>query len=334
MELDDDLPDINGDHVPETPPNAQNGSNPPPPSFADQNDRLFDISIDDGRYRLYQTLDSNVASKVYLGFDMYTQEKLVVKYFDTTNEDYEKYLPSFDIYRALLHKSIISVNSIVEGDDYIAFVMPNCREGDLYFKIHEGTKYRIDQAMYIMWDMAQAVFHIHQLGYVHGNISLENILLKDPKDDKESQKDPQKEDIPIALLTGFSHSNENRINIEDIPGFEPDFYTAPEVLTTRTLTPSTDVYALGNVFYLLLMSCQPDSEYDSTFEQHKANLLAGMLNADPAQRLTIQDVIQHPFFQRHLEHIGKSEFDVELSIRIGTINSALKEADQYLDDFP
>ena len=322
----DHPPEVSGDTVPTMPGTGGNsGENEAArasPAGTESNERLFDITIENGRYHLFQTVDSGVASKVYLAFDIETQKKYAVKYFDTTNQDYEKYLPSNEIYRTLSHKYIISLNLCSEGQDYIAYVMPNCAGGDLYFKLHEGTKYTIDNAMYIMWEMVQAVFYIHQRGYVHGNICLENILLETESDEK-----------PIAYLSGFSRCNANNIPIDEIPGFEQDFYTAPEVSMTKLLTPSSDVFALGSVFFLLLKSCIPEEDPNSEFETLKKELLKGMLDPDQSHRLTLQDVFKHPFFTRHLNNINKSAFETDVECSVAAINTALADADSYIDDW-
>ena len=172
-----------------------------------------------------------------------------------------------------------------------------------------------------MWNMVKVVLHIYQLGYVHGNISLDNILLESESLEK-----------PKAYLTGFSRVRPKRIDIKEIPNFQEDVYIAKEDRSSGFLTPASDVYALGTVFYFLVQDYESDPDIDDNTKSSLKDLLSGMLQKDPNKRLTILDVHQHPFFSRHLEEIGKSRDEVETLSSIAYLQVALDDGDNYISD--
>ena len=273
------------------------------------------------RYPLWDLLDNGWAGSVYITFDPFTHEKIVMKLYNTTITDYQKYMPKIDYLDQLIHPSIIRIKDSVQFGNYKAIIMPYICGGDLYLAIQSGIHYSLQAATFIMWSLVDALYMIHQGGFTHGNIRLENILLRDSNIE-----------APDAVLTGFSRCSTTKIDINTIPHWTEDFYSPPEVKTTHMLTQKSDIYALGTVFYLLFSNLEKQNE-DNQAINNLRELLAGMLRQDPESRYTIRDCMYHPFFDQHLESVGKSLLERETSFRISEITSALNEACNYdLDD--
>jgi hypothetical protein len=104
---------------------------------------------------------------------------------------------------------------------------------------------------------------------------------------------------------------------------------------TKELTYKTDVFALGNVFYLLLMGItyKDDSELDlEQLDPDSKALLSGMVYPDAEKRFDIGKCIECKFIQDHLEKIGKSKIFREVYTASANItNDALKRADEYIE---
>ena len=275
------------------------------------------------KYRLLGQIDRRWRSKVFYAIDTQTHLKVIIKYFDTNKKDWEHFKTSVETMKSISHPNIVSLIRVLDEADFYAYVMEVYKGGDLFFKLHEGARYSLENLKYIMWSMIGVVSYLHQLGYVHGNISLDNILLKSDSLEK-----------PEAVLTGFSRLRREKIKVSEIPKFEYDVYVAPEVSQTQELTSATDIYALGNVFYFLLIGRVNKDESESDIEELDSNaksLLSGMLNQDKGQRYTISDCMKHPFFEDHLTRIGKTSIEVDSMSTLTMMMEAINDADQYMD---
>ena len=102
------------------------------------------------------------------------------------------------------------------------------------------------------------------------------------------------------------------------------FYACPEMFcelpnSMQTVAPysgkGSDVWSLGIMFYALLVGCYPffvnthvsdiltviksaELRIPSTLSLSAVRLLQGMLQRDPAQRLTTAAILHHPFLSR------------------------------------
>lgn len=260
-----------------------------------------------------------------------TGNKCVVKYY-TVPEDFEEADPSF-VLSCISHPNVVKCERIIIQEKIRAIIMPIYPGGDLYFYIRENkikddcedkSNYhpiKFDNAVKMMWELTDVLRHLRELGFTHGNIALENILL-------EPEIDPTN-----AILTGFSKANKGPIEV-DIDTTEQDIpiYLAPEVLSNKQLNYQTDLYALGEVFHLLLESTKEYYQDTSKLPDDAKELLSGMLNPDPNTRMTIYDVKNHDFFWNHLRELVEkpSEFRSCLNTA-AAYNNAIDEANFYED---
>lgn len=90
-------------------------------------------------------------------------------------------------------------------------------------------------------------------------------------------------------------------------------YVSPELLTDKAACKSSDIWAFGCILYQLLAGRPPfkagneyqtfqkivnlEYEFPIGFPSQARDLISKLLVLDPAQRLTIREVKQHPFFE-------------------------------------
>jgi serine/threonine protein kinase len=90
-------------------------------------------------------------------------------------------------------------------------------------------------------------------------------------------------------------------------------YVSPELLTDKAACKSSDLWAFGCILYQLLAGRPPfkagneyqtfqkivnlEYEFPIGFPSQARDLISKLLVLDPAQRLTIREVKQHPFFE-------------------------------------
>jgi len=136
---------------------------------------------------------------------------------------------------------------------------------------------------------ALEVVHSHDL--VHGDISPSNILV-------------EKEDCSVIKLGGFSKS---------VPASSPycgawcsSRFKSPEVLQKKSGGKPTDMWGLACISFLLLSGTLPHQQLVAgnwempeslKDDQQGQDFLKGVLQIDPAKRLTVQQAIAHPWLK-------------------------------------
>jgi serine/threonine protein kinase len=207
--------------------------------------------------------------------------------------------------------------SAEEYDDYATFVFSEyCSGGTLldYIKKHskcEGKGLDEDDAKNIFLEVAEAVRYLHNdARLVHKDIKLDNILL-----DEDTWK------ICDFGLTEFQNSVNgfNDILFNSIVGGSMA-YLAPEQLRSPTplKDPSVDVWSLGVVLFTMVTGQLPfndsyeprlqlkilNGRYDETLlddsnvSDELKDLLRGMFKTKPTLRLTISEILEHPWCER------------------------------------
>ena len=127
------------------------------------------------------------------------------------------------VYRQGRHRSLAYYTmDLVEGDDL-------CTRLDDQGALAEQVALRVAQ------DIAKALAHIHERGWVHRDVKPENILL-----------DETGEDLRRAVLIDFGLARDMKI-LEDFDGTTvgTTFYFSPEQCLDPNVGPESDVYSLG-----------------------------------------------------------------------------------------
>ena len=184
----------------------------------------------------------------------------------------------------------------------------------MYFnKIIPISGFNEREAAEIMKDMCKAVKFLHDMNIVHRDLKPENFLY--------STKDKNS----VLKLTDFGFAKETALfDSLQTPCYTP-YYVAPEVLGPEKYDKSCDIWSLGVIMYILLCGLPPFfsrhglaispgmkkcirlGKYDfshSKFEhvsQDAKNLIRGMLNTNPDQRLTIDEVIENKWISQFIK---------------------------------
>ncbi|CAG9529644.1 unnamed protein product [Cercopithifilaria johnstoni] len=94
----------------------------------------------------------------------------------------------------------------------------------------------------ILKNVAYTLHHCHKISVIHGNLRAENIFVDN--DDKTAK--------PIYYVGGFHHAviaKSKKVNPNELPNKR---WLAPEVLTTKLLTPESDIFAFAFLMYEVL----------------------------------------------------------------------------------
>jgi len=168
------------------------------------------------------------------------------------------------------------------------------------------------EAAAIMRDIVEAIAFLHNMDIAHRDLKPENLLY--------TKKGPgsvlKLTDFGFAKYTGPDKSLTT-------PCYTP-YYVAPEVLGPEKYDKSCDMWSLGVIMYILLCGYPPfysnhgqpispgmkkrirNGQYEfpkaewSQVSDDAKSLIKSLLNTDPDKRLTIHEVLKHPWIANNL----------------------------------
>jgi len=201
-----------------------------------------------GRYRLDQLLGEGGFGQVWRGFDTELHRAVAVKFFTAWGAGSSGARALFrkeaQKVANLHHPHIVPVYDIGQEGSY-DFIVYQLIEGTSLAKRIAEARPSFKESARIVAQVAEALHHAHLCGIVHRDVKPSNILL-----DKEGR----------AYLTDFGiAADEEELLYHHGPTSGTLPYMSPEQLKGENLrvTPRSDVYSLGVVFYELLTGRRP-----------------------------------------------------------------------------
>ncbi|GES61123.1 serine/threonine protein kinase [Aspergillus terreus] len=223
---------------------------------------------------------------------------------------------------ATVHKHIGDHNNIISffqtGEDGVWrwIAMELAEGGDLFDKIEADEGVGEDIAHVYFSQLVSAVGYMHSKGVGHRDIKPENMLLT---------ADGNLKIADFGLATLFEYKGVTKLSTT-FCGSPP--YIAPEVISCSSKNQVkgsgyrpdlVDIWSCGIVLFVLLAGNTPwDSPTENSYEFHEyvatnarttdelwqklpvatLSLLRGMLNIDPNNRFSLEDVRRHPWYTR------------------------------------
>jgi calcium-dependent protein kinase len=213
----------------------------------------------------------------------------------------------------LTHPYIIKTISLDDDNDNYYIINEYCNEGDLSEKLLSSTYFDEHVVRDIMFQIFTALLYLHSHNIIHGDLKLENILIKSISTNNEQQHTTYN----IKLIDyGYSKLfSQNKKQIED--SISTTVYCSPEILINN-YDEASDVWACGVIMYLLLSGEFPflgDTESETTskilkgefsFDSTRFNdismeskhLITQCLTFNKLKRISIKDALKHDFFMK------------------------------------
>ncbi len=189
--------------------------------------------------RVLSVLGQGAASTIYLAQDQKTKQIWAVKHVHRTNEKDERFLEQavseYEIARNFDHPNIRRFERLERTRAKLFTVLTDVL---LVMEFVDGVsleKYRPKtyvEALEIFEQVALAMAHMHEKGYIHADMKPNNIMVCPGS---------------VAKVIDLGQSCKNGTIKPRIQG-TPD-YIAPEQVFRKPITPPTDVYNLGATMY-------------------------------------------------------------------------------------
>jgi ribosomal protein S6 kinase alpha-5 len=221
------------------------------------------------------------------------------------------------------HDNIVEVVENLEDNRYKYIVFELLGGGELFQRIRHCNHFMEPLARFHFRQLVNAVEFMHHQNVVHRDLKPENIMFVDHNENS------------LLKIVDFGFAR-RRTSEETPPYFTLD-YAAPESLSKGTTKESRDMWSLGAILYTMLCGNTPfmpkniDKQRDEKNYRFKLtenikqgafnrdcphwenlsvnakDLIASLLRVNESDRLTLEEVLEHPW----MELDGASQENVE-----------------------
>lgn len=247
-----------------------------------------------GQYRLIETIGSGGMGTVYLAHTIRDKKQLAaVKVLrDDLVEDESarrRFKQEGNIFDKIVHPNIVTIfeRGDYKGKLYIA--MEYLQGKTLSQKIKEEGKIELKECLHIMIRISETLAFIHSKNIVHRDLKPANIMLV-PDDPNEGKTGTVKLlDFGLALMKSQTRLTQTGILVGTI------HYIAPEQIIENLYSPAGDIYALGIIFYEMLVGKPPF--HQDTITAIVEKILGEPPRAPNLERLEIPEALNHLILQ-------------------------------------
>ncbi|ADM11231.1 Ser/Thr protein kinase Kin1-like protein [Encephalitozoon intestinalis ATCC 50506] len=256
-----------------------------------------------GNYRFIRQLGTGSSSKVVLGCDPQSGEKVAIKIIPkrmngTETSEVEMRCDQ-RIFREVIissvvnHPHIVRLKNFLYSPTHYFLIFEYVKGRQLYDIIISNGPLKEKEGQRYFRQLLSAVDYIHKNSIVHRDLKIENILI----DDNDNVK---------LIDFGLSNFYDNKTLLNTFCGSL--YFAAPELLQgQRYCGPEIDIWSLGVVLYATLCGCVPfddenvqglqekikdgDFKFCKTISREAQELIRGMIVAQPSSRMGLDQVI-------------------------------------------
>ena len=292
-----------------------------------QNKSLFD------KYEVKQKIGKGKFGLVKFGINKETKQQVAIKIMAKKNmdkSDLELAKVEIDILKIGQHPNIIKLYDIYENENYIYIIMEYCSGGDLlsYFE-HYDYELKETKVCEIIHKLSMAIYYLHSYGIVHRDLKPENILMTD----LTPEADIRLLDFGLSKIVG----NEEKCT----EPYGTLSFVAPEVLQGKPYDKSVDLWSIGIITFLLLCGYLPfddkhsereiarqtiqdpvpfESKIWNKYSSEAKNFVEGLLQKKPEKRLSIKEVLEHPWIKK-MDKVPNKRMDTKKESKFGFYTS-------------
>ncbi|KAJ3371986.1 Cell cycle serine/threonine-protein kinase cdc5/MSD2 [Kappamyces sp. JEL0680] len=216
----------------------------------------------------------------------------------------QKLLSEIKIHQNLSHPNIVQFKHVFEDDENVYLILEYCEKKTFVDLVKRRKRLTDMETRFWMWQLLDGIRYMHRKGYIHRDIKLGNLFLDERLNLKIGD---------FGLAAQIDHDGERKKTICGTPN-----YIAPEILfdTKNGHSFEVDIWSLGVVMYTLLIGKPPfqtkdvkaiyknirDNVYafpeDIAISDDAKDIITAFLHPKPESRPGIDDVMEHPYFDR------------------------------------
>ena len=284
-------------------------------------------------YILDKLLGKGAFGEVYLtSLKNDDSKKFATKLIKRTIEGTEalKYLYNeYEILTKLDHPNIVKFEGIKKTKDHFLIIMEYCNGGELSKALRDYQKkfkkpFTEEIVQYLMRQIIDAFKYLHSKKIIHRDIKLANILLH-----FESEKDKEELNLMKSIVKIIDFGFSRRVKKSDLlySALGSPLNMDPIILQKLTNTnkkvrqlgydQKADIWSLGTICYEMIIGKSAfDSEdmselvekiengtytVPTSLSKEIVSFLNGMLQYNPAQRLSCKKLAKHPFLTKNVK---------------------------------
>ncbi|GER30845.1 protein kinase superfamily protein [Striga asiatica] len=268
------------------------------------------IMHDSDRYDFVRDIGSGNFGVARLMRDKQTRELVAVKYIERGEKIDENVQREIINHRSLRHPNIIKFKEVILTPTHLAIVMEYASGGELFERICNAGRFSEDEARFFFQQLISGVSYCHSMQICHRDLKLENTLLDGSP-------------APRLKICDFGYSKSALLHSQPKSTVGTPAYIAPEVLLKKEYDGKiADVWSCGVTLYVMLVGAYPfeDPAEPKDFRKtiHRIlsvqysipdninvseecwHLISRIFVADPAQRITMNEIRNHVWFLKNL----------------------------------
>eukprot|EP00826_Nyctotherus_ovalis_P020235 TRINITY_DN1633_c0_g4_i1.p1 TRINITY_DN1633_c0_g4~~TRINITY_DN1633_c0_g4_i1.p1 ORF type:complete len:329 (+),score=84.74 TRINITY_DN1633_c0_g4_i1:345-1331(+) len=204
------------------------------------------------------------------------------------------------IHQSLHHPNVIRFEHFFEDEDNVYILLEICHNQTMNELLRRRKRLIELEVQCYFLQMIAGVKYLHQHRVIHRDLKLGNLFLTDKMELKLAD---------FGLATKLEFDGDRKRTVCGTPN-----YIAPEILSGKQgHSYEVDIWSIGVILYTLLIGKPPfeTSDVKTTYRRIKANaytfpehikisenskdLISRILCLDPAKRLTLGQILDHPF---------------------------------------
>ena len=253
-------------------------------------------------YTIKETIGKGTFSKVKLGINKSTGEKVAIKILEKskikTKSDIIRVERELNILRKINHINLVKIYQTKE-DQFNIYIIMEFINYDLFLHIVNNKRLDEKESSLYFFQIIQGLEYIHSLNIVHRDLKPENLLIT-------------KQRILKIIDFGLSNYFKGGDELLFTPCGSPS-YTPPEMIKGYKYNGfAVDIWSTGIILYAMLCGYLPFEERDNKalfkkiikckvvypkfISANAKSLLKRILVDNPDKRITLNEIKKHPFY--------------------------------------
>jgi len=214
-------------------------------------------------YIVKRKLGAGAMAKVFLAkqvsLDRYVAIKVLPQKFSSNAQFIERFYKEGQAAAKLNHPNIVQAYDVGQAGEFHYFVMEYVDGKTVHEYIQQRGKYSEREALDIILQIADALQHAHDRGFVHRDVKPKNIMIA---------KDGTSKLADMGLARALA--DKDAAEAEAGRAFGTPYYISPEQIRGEVnIGPQADIYSLGATFYHMVTGQVPFDGENPSGVMHK-----------------------------------------------------------------